>query len=1010
MLNDAQKTAVGATEGPLLVLAGAGAGKTKTITHRILHLIKKGVAPENILAVTFTNKAAAEMKERLDALLKENPEINRPISVVGLPFVGTFHSLCVKIIKENAKILSAKRHFSIYDRSDSKKAVKESLKQLGFSEKEFDPSKVLSIISREKGNLVSKEEFAAREGNEFFGGIVARTWVKYEAILKKENAYDFDDLLVVAANLLQNNEQVRNYYLKIWRYIHIDEYQDTNEVQYKIMKLLAGGKGNICVVGDIDQCLTANTMITMADGKTKPIDEAKRGEYVLSNYGSGDFRPARIIRKQKRFFKGKLVRIETTRGKTLTSTPEHIHFAGYRLGLTPQMHFCYLMYKKEVGWRIGATQVYTNSQKKPVIGFVQRCNQEHADSAWIISTHKTSAEARVQEYILSLKYQIPTLPFTPRKGASIGGYVHDKISIAKIFSSFNTRTAALKLLSDFGLPLAHPHYRPQARNSNRRNINVTLCADRRGKTPMHLISFFGNDESGKKSVESLGFSIRSAKPNTKNWRFETVHADYGKVCLLATRISSIFPDAQIIFKARLGGKKVNIRDGNSLPCLPAMAITPGMALFSEDGGYDIVSKTSQILSSRSAVYDLDIEKTHNFIANGIFTHNCIYSWRGANIRNILNFEKDYPVAKLVVLEENYRSTQTILAVANRIIEKNKLRRKKVLFTANALGEKIGLFEALDESQEAAYVAEKVKIFQKKGVPLSEIAVLYRANFQSRALEEACLKAQIPYQVVGTRFFERKEIKDVIAFIRYALNPESTTDLARIINVPPRGIGKVTLLKIVEGKEEALPVKIREKVFYFRKTMAKIKEFALTKKPSETVKFVIEVTELGNALSKSEEDIERIENLKELAALAGRYDTTPGEEGVENFLSEVALVSDQDAMKDEERVRLMTVHASKGLEFETVFITGLEEGLFPSDKDRDREVSAEEAEEERRLFYVALTRAKKKIFLSYAQSRAVYGNRGVNIPSEFIFDIPEAYIEREYFDYIPRRKPLLDIQF
>ncbi|MEK7117186.1 MAG: 3'-5' exonuclease, partial [Patescibacteria group bacterium] len=292
----------------------------------------------------------------------------------------------------------------------------------------------------------------------------------------------------------------------------------------------------------------------------------------------------------------------------------------------------------------------------------------------------------------------------------------------------------------------------------------------------------------------------------------------------------------------------------------------------------------------------------------------------------------------------------------------------------------------------------------------EMAVLYRANFQSRALEEACLKAGVPYQVVGTRFFERKEIKDVISFIRYALNPESTADLARIINVPPRGIGKVTLLKIVEGQEEGLPVKIREKVFYFRKTMAKIKESALTKKPSETVKFVIEVTGLGEALSKSEEEMERVENLKELIVFAARYDTDLGEDGIESFLSEVALVSDQDAIDNEERVRLMTVHASKGLEFETVFITGLEEGLFPSDKDRDREVGAEEAEEERRLFYVALTRAKKKIFLTYAQSRAIYGSRGINIPSEFIFDIPEEYIEREYFDYLPKRKPLLDIRF
>jgi DNA helicase-2/ATP-dependent DNA helicase PcrA len=307
--------------------------------------------------------------------------------------------------------------------------------------------------------------------------------------------------------------------------------------------------------------------------------------------------------------------------------------------------------------------------------------------------------------------------------------------------------------------------------------------------------------------------------------------------------------------------------------------------------------------------------------------------------------------------------------------------------------------------------------QKNGASLKEIAVLYRANFQSRALEEAMLKAGIPYQVLGTRFFERKEVKDVVSFIRYSLNPGSTADLVRIINVPPRGIGKVTLLKIVEGRESDLPIKVREKVFHFRKIMEKIKEHATTRKPSETVKFVVEVTHLGESLLKSEEELERVENLKELEALASRYDGEAGENGIESFLSEVSLASDQDAIKDAESIRLMTVHASKGLEFEHVFITGLEEGLFPSDKNRDKEVSAEEAEEERRLFYVAVTRAKKKLFLTYAQTRTIFGSRGVNIPSEFIFDVPDEYIEREFADYSsrgeaggPRRKPLLDIQF
>lgn len=640
-LNPAQKEAVLTTEGPLLVLAGAGAGKTKTITHRILHLIHNGVDPSSILAVTFTNKAAKEMRERVHALLNSGSMSERMVSSGSLPYVSTFHSLGVMIIKENATLLGLPKHFSIYDRSDSKKAIKESLEKLGFDSKEHDPGKILSIISKEKGNFVTADQYAEAASNEYFGRIVSEVWSKYDETLRKEGALDFDDLIVESTRLLAHNESVRKIYSSRFKYIHIDEYQDTNKVQYHMAECLARDHHNICAVGDIDQN--------------------------------------------------------------------------------------------------------------------------------------------------------------------------------------------------------------------------------------------------------------------------------------------------------------------------------------------------------------------------------IYSWRGANIRNMLNFEKDYPGGKLVVLEENYRSTQTILAVANLIIEKNKYRREKKLVTRNAMGDKIGMFEALNEAHEAQFVVEKIKSLRKNGVQYGEMAVLYRANFQSRVLEEACLREDVPYHVLGTKFFDRKEVKDIISFLRLSLNPKSAADLKRVINVPPRGIGKTTLLKIVEGKTDSLPAAMKIKLNAFYGMLQSIKEHAVSNPPSKTIWYIAEKTGILAALTKSEEDKEREENIKELVALSTRYDALPFEEGIEKFIEEVSLLSDQDS-DDEEKdaVRLMTVHASKGLEFAYVFVVGLEEGLFPHN--RDEHLSEEDAEEERRLFYVAVTRAKKKLICSYAQTRTMYGTSSVNIPSEFVFDIPEEYIEREFLDYTPRHKPLLHIEF
>jgi DNA helicase-2/ATP-dependent DNA helicase PcrA len=371
----------------------------------------------------------------------------------------------------------------------------------------------------------------------------------------------------------------------------------------------------------------------------------------------------------------------------------------------------------------------------------------------------------------------------------------------------------------------------------------------------------------------------------------------------------------------------------------------------------------------------------------------IYSWRGADISNLLNFEKEYPESKIILLEENYRSTQTIITAANNVIKKNLLRKEKNLFTKNTEGEKIELLISYTEQEEARVVAEKARELIENGSDPKEIVVLYRANFQSRVIEEAFLNKNIPYQILGTKFFERKEIKDVISFIKASLNRESTSDLVRIVNVPPRGIGKSTILKVVTGQENTLGPSLRNKVAVFLNLLEQIKSIARTQSPSQLIKFIIKETGIENTYRNgSLEEQEKLENLRELVTVASQYDYLPPEEGVEKFLENSALATDQDELENTNNtVRLMTVHASKGLEFDYVFIVGLEEDLFPHQRMSDEQISQSQTEEERRLFYVALTRAKKKVFLSYSQLRTIYGSQKVNTPSSFISDIGDEHI-------------------
>ncbi len=636
-LNEAQKRAVLAVDGPVSVLAGAGSGKTRVLATRITHLVREGVPPERILAVTFTNKAAREMRERVRRMLSAPHEATQNKREEGLPFVATFHGLGRELLESYGKAIGVPRYFSVYDRDDSEKAIGAALKALDVGAKELSPRVVLGRISREKGAGMRAREFFERQGRGSFSGrVVAEAWLRYEKALNEEKALDFDDLIALPVRLLEEHHDIRALAQERWSHVHIDEYQDTNALQGRLTNILAEKHKNLFVVGDIDQC--------------------------------------------------------------------------------------------------------------------------------------------------------------------------------------------------------------------------------------------------------------------------------------------------------------------------------------------------------------------------------VYSWRQATIENLMEFAKTYPEAKTLILEHNYRSTKTIVEAANTVIEKNKNRNKeKRSITDNALGERILVHMAVNAEDEARWIAMKIRELMNSGTPPEEIAVLFRTNFQSRALEEGLLRAGVPYRLLGTRFFARKEVKDALAWMRLAMDPSREADKLRAASAPPRGLGKVTLGKLAAGARSALRAGELAKVEEFERAVALLASAAETLVPSEFVRLVIEKSGLRRALldEGGEEDRERFENVEELASVAARHDGEPGKEGIAAFLAEAALASDQDEMdhpsnvSERKGVTLMTVHAAKGLEFGTVFVSGMEEGLFPhqgmgGENDRDEE-------EERRLFYVAMTRAKSRLILTLARVRKIYGSDTYAEPSSFLADIDGSLLRYDGID-------------
>lgn len=1022
-LNPVQREAVTQGDGPVLVVAGAGSGKTRVLTHRVAWLVEaRDLSPFALLAITFTNKAADEMKERVASLV--GPVGHRM-------WVSTFHSACAKILRREASLLGFGANFSIYDQSDAQRLVGYVLRDLGIDTKRFPPRQVHASISAAKNELVETEQ-SARFADSPYEKLVADVYAEYQARMRAASALDFDDLLLATVKLMREHADALTRWRSRFHHVLVDEFQDTNLAQWELVRMLAEQHRNVFVVGDADQCLVEGTLVTMADGSTAPIEQIVPGDHVMSGYGSGDFRSAKVVRVHRNdAIDG--VEIVLASGRSLVSTPEHVHFAGFLLGRTPQQYVTYLLWKAGVGFRLGTSRTYTGARATRVLGPVQRCRQEHGDAMWVVSPHETEAHARWHEAFLAARYGIPTLPFLARNPEHAGQrrLVGNQELLDRLFDALDTEKAGLTLLADEGLSFACPHYSPQTSTNRagppRRRVVITLCGDHRGRSPLHRIALFGYDQEGRAALEGIGLSVRPAREGSRGWRFETASVDMGFLEETVERIQSVL-DVSVRCVARLAANG-HPPQASSLPYMPASSVRPGMVMVDESGSFDTVVSVEP-MKIDAPVYDLDVERTHNFVANGIVTHNSVYRFRGADYRNLLRFEDAFPEARLIVLEQNYRSTQVILDAANAVITNNPHRRSKHLWTDRHGGELVTTYVGENEHDEAAFVATEVeRLAGDDAYEYGDVSVFYRTNAQSRVLEEMFVRHGIPYRVFGgLRFYDRREVKDVLAYLQVLVNPGDPVSLKRVINTPKRGVGETSVGRLeayASGAGVSLFEALRDAgtagvsgralggVEEFLDVVAELTE-AAEHGVAATVRAVIERTGYLAEL-EGERSIEaegRIENLEELVGVAAEFDEAAergeivlegdlvaaeatghvpepgvlvGLDRVRAFLEQISLVTDLDEYEpDRSVVTLMTLHMAKGLEFPVVFITGAEEGLFPHMRSL---VEPEELEEERRLCYVGVTRAQDRLYLCRAIRRTLFGTTRYNSPSRFLEELP-----------------------
>ena len=975
------------TEGPLLILAGAGSGKTRTLTHRIAYLIAtKRATPFNILAVTFTNKAAKEMRERVARLLGASAD-DRGF----MPYMGTFHGICVRLLRQDGEHIGIPRSFVIFDEADRQAAVKQASKQLMIDEKAFPPRLLSSLISSAKNELLSPQEYAATASAPAQQA-AAKAYPLYEQVLRDNSALDFDDLINRTVELLNTQPEVRKKWQQQFKYVMIDEYQDTNAAQYQVVNMLTNKERNIAVVGDDWQCLVPGSLVETADG-FKKIENIRQDTMVRSASGYGRTGYFKVSDKRKFTYKGDIIQIKTASGKELACTPNHLLFA--RWGKTDS-YFVYLMHSRAKGYRIGLAKGTRFDGKKDDTGLRVRANQERADRMWIIKVCESLEEAKYTECLFAYKYGIPMLVFHAFANRSMA---LSQEYIDAIYHEIDTEQRAKKLMAELGLVFDYPHFLPQATTRNgikRVNVNVILFGDKRtslrSQWSASRISVNTTDRQDLKLFERLGYAVRAGRAGT--FRAEIQKLDYGQIEAILEKIKEENSDEiQIAKHAFLTDKKFSF--------MPASQIHPGMmAPVIKD---DLVIEDRVIKVNKQAysgpVYDLDIKQVHNYVAAGIAVHNSIYSWRGADFRNILRFEKDFKNCTVIKLEQNYRSTGNILAAAQGVITKNAQRSDKRLWTDAGDGLPVQLLQVGNERAEAEAVIRRIRLGVDGGQRhYRDYAVLYRTNAQSRSIEEAFVHYGLPYRIVGgVRFYDRKEIKDIMAYLRLIFQPNDRVSLDRVVNVPTRGLGakslqiffawqqaaKLTLTQALRQANDCpdLTPKARQAFSELGDMLDSLREVSQDASVGGLIDSLLRRLDYLHYLDDgTPQGDARQENVRELLSVAQEYQ----DEGLAGFLEEVALVSDLDSADfTGDAVTLMTLHAAKGLEFPVVFMIGLEESILPHSRAL---YDQNEMEEERRLCYVGMTRARQELYMTYATSRLLYGGVQHNPPSRFLSEI------------------------
>lgn len=1039
-LNPAQRQAVEIVDGPVLVLAGPGSGKTRVLTYRVAYLLEEiRLAPYNILAVTFTNKAAREMRDRLQTLVGE--ERLRDLTI------GTFHAICARFLRRDGETVGLAPGFVIFDDDDQSKLVQEIIRELNINDKVYRPGQVLGAISKAKNELIGPDEYAPAT---YWHEAIGRIYKRYQQKLLDNNAVDFDDLLVYTVQLLRDHPNILARYQRRYVYVHVDEFQDTNMAQYLIVKLLAGKYRNIFCVGDEDQCLPPGTMLETPAG-ARPIEQIRAEDTLTTAAGRGRTMQSRVAKTHEQQYRGKLITIQTERGHVLRATPNHVLFA--RPGVREDIHYVYLMFRKDRGYRIGIVQGARTDgpRRQSFSGLMIRGNQEKADKLWILRVCFTRAEAQYYEQYFAFTYGIPTTVFfTTGRRMQMG-----EEYIARLYESIDTATRAAALMQDLYLFPEFPHHRPKgiagARLPDRIAVTVRMFGDTRvtESSPWnaHRVSLNTSDRKLESEMLAQGYHPRSGRRQT--WRVESSNLDYAQADAFARELARQGGDLELARSAFLTGARSEAGIATSFDLHPASHIHPTMIVPVSAGGEIVDDAVTGVewQDYEGLVYDLDIPRVHNYVANGIVVHNSVYAWRGADYRNVMRFREDFSDARVFLLEQNYRSTQTILDVARSVIRRNPNRTDKKLWTENPQGIPIEIVEAYDDREEPQLVAQEINrlLAQGKHRP-KDFAVFYRTRAQSRLLGEEFFRRGIPYKVIGARgFYELREVKDLLAYLRLLHNPRDTVSFNRILNVPTRGIGKRThqdLVKVAEklGVSPVVALKLlkedtgterspqdpsappafpyanyfdaraRRALIAFYDVMVELN--ALKDQLTLTQFFDALVEKIGYedyVKDGTREGEDRWNNVQELRKATYEHSALDPNAALAEFLETAALVSDVDAHDANEGVVvLMTLHMAKGLEFPVVFITGMEEGIFPHSRSFDE---PHEMEEERRLAYVGITRAKEKLYLVYAFRRSSYGNVAEpSEPSRFLADIPRELVKTKsgekrntYDDYLNARK-------